>query len=72
MGFRLFSQIGCTKCNVVKNLLMGKNVVFEEVLINNLSEEDKEGLFKMTEKYNIRSTPFILDEGDNLITLKDF
>ena len=59
----IFFTLHCPKCNVLQTLMTQKNIVFNVV-------DDKDTVLAEADKYNIRSAPFALINGECYDTKK--
>ena len=68
---KIIGTSNCSRCIMVKNILLNKNIEFEYSLYNDLSEIEKEYYNQLIKKYNQLQFPLIINKNEELINVED-
>ena len=60
----------CGACMMTKNVLGAKGIEFEYILLEEMTEEERNNVIKMAEEQGKLSMPFIIKDG-KLVTLQE-
>lgn len=61
---------GCSRCEMVKNILSNKNVEYEYILFLDLDKKEQEELMEKSKSIGQLSFPIIM-KGENIIDIKE-
>ena len=70
MEIRLIGNNGCSRCEIVKNILVTKGIDFTYVMLNDMSQEEQDNVLLMARKKGMLNLPLII-KNDTLITLEE-
>lgn len=67
---RLIGSKGCSRCEMVKNILNSRGIDYDYILFEDLSEEDKKRIRKEAVEKGLMSMPIIQKDGV-IVSIKD-
>ena len=70
MMIKVIGKENCGACMMAKKVLTRKGVDFEYVYLDELEEEERKEVLRMSDEQGIRSMPLIVKDG-KLVTLQE-
>ena len=70
MMIKVIGKENCGACMMAKKVLTRKGVDFEYVYLDELEEEEREEILRMSDEQGIKSMPLIIKDG-KLVTLQE-
>ena len=70
MMIKVIGKENCGACMMAKKVLTRKGVAFEYVYLDELEEEEREEILRMSDEQGMRSMPLIIKDG-KLVTLQE-
>ena len=70
MMIKVIGKENCGACMMAKKVLTRKGVDFEYVYLDELEEEEREEILRMSDEQGMRSMPLIIKDG-KLVTLQE-
>ena len=70
MMIKVIGKENCGACIMAKKVLTRKGVDFEYVYLDELEEEEREEILRMSDEQGMRSMPLIIKDG-KLVTLQE-
>lgn len=67
---RVIGQLGCSNCEITKQVLKKKGIKFEYELLTNLSSEEQDTLLSLAELKGISKMPLIFND-DQLVDIAE-
>ena len=65
---RVIGKLGCSNCEITKQILKKKGIKFEYELMSNLPEEEQDALFSLAELKGYTEMPLIFND-DQLVNI---
>ena len=70
MMIKVIGKENCGACMMAKKVLTRKGVDFEYVYLDELEEEEREEILRMSDEQGMKSMPLIIKDG-KLVTLQE-
>ena len=70
MMIKIIGKENCGACMMAKKVLTRKGVDFEYVYLDELEEEEREEILRMSDEQGMKSMPLIIKDG-KLVTLQE-
>lgn len=67
---KVIGNKGCSRCEMVKNILSNKNVEYEYVLFSDLEKKEQDKVLDLSKSAGQLSFPIIM-KGENIIDIKE-
>ena len=67
---KVIGNKGCSRCEMVKNILSNKNVEYEYILFLDLDKKEQDELIERSKNAGQLSFPIIM-KGENIIDIKE-
>ena len=70
MMIKVIGKENCGACMMAKKVLTRKGVDFEYVYLDELEEEERKEVLRMSDEQGVKSMPLIIKDGE-LVTLQE-
>jgi glutaredoxin len=68
--YLVIGREGCSRCEMIKNILTNKNIKFEYELFETFNQEDKDKYLNMAKQAKLLAMPIII-QNDKVIDFKE-